>query len=587
MQLKKNKLFRFLGSLKLAVILLVALIIILTLATYYESLYDTKTAEHLIYKNFFFALFLFVLGINLFTSMMMRYPWKKHQAGFVTTHIGIIIILAGSLYSFFNGVDGSIAITEGDTADRVTIDQPVIYYGNPEGKLFEKEVEFRWSPPDEENFDTVRLDDRLSVIVNKYLHNSTKIEYYEPATENSEAIPAVELRLKNAHVDQSQWLTVSSGTITMGKAEIEMIRLANQDQFTSFKNNELSKLRQGNLQILVDMTPYKVGVHELRDGTRPLGDTPYSIQVTSYLPHTVVREDKLVSASEAPVNPSVELDVYRDGEKLQTWLLFSEMNEHNTLTYSKNKETLPIRFLYDHMGDRESKNRLIVASDPQGQFFYQIDQSPPQPLEVGQAIPTGWMDLELTFEQAMAKAKKVSEVIEAEVPEGTDQEQAPPPAIRVLVKQSSEPGPYWLQRGDIIKVPGSKEGEEFILGYGYKTIPLGFSIQLNSFKIGFDPGTSTPSSYESVIEINGEKQTVAMNEPGYYDKYTFYQASFSQDASNANISVFATAWDPGLPYKYFGSLLLTLGIAMMFYLKPYQIEKMKKTAKAKKNLEKA
>lgn len=49
--LKKNSIFKFFASLKLAVILLVALAVILAVATFYESAYDTKTAQYLVYRS--------------------------------------------------------------------------------------------------------------------------------------------------------------------------------------------------------------------------------------------------------------------------------------------------------------------------------------------------------------------------------------------------------------------------------------------------------------------------------------------------------------------------------------------------------
>ena len=85
-----RSLFKFVASLKLAVILLVMLASILAAATYYESVYDTKTAQHLVYHSSYFACFLGLLFVNVFCSTLSRYPWKRHQVGFVVTHVGNI-----------------------------------------------------------------------------------------------------------------------------------------------------------------------------------------------------------------------------------------------------------------------------------------------------------------------------------------------------------------------------------------------------------------------------------------------------------------------------------------------------------------
>ena len=36
------------------------------------------------------------LGDNILCAALIRYPWKKRQTGFVITHAGLLILLAGS-----------------------------------------------------------------------------------------------------------------------------------------------------------------------------------------------------------------------------------------------------------------------------------------------------------------------------------------------------------------------------------------------------------------------------------------------------------------------------------------------------------
>ena len=63
--------YQFMASIKLAVILLLSLAAILATATFYESLYDSKTAQHLVYKSPLFAVFLavfFATGFGLKSS---------------------------------------------------------------------------------------------------------------------------------------------------------------------------------------------------------------------------------------------------------------------------------------------------------------------------------------------------------------------------------------------------------------------------------------------------------------------------------------------------------------------------------------
>ncbi len=59
-----------------------------------------------------------------------------------------------------------------------------------------------------------------------------------------------------------------------------------------------------------------------------------------------------------------------------------------------------------------------------------------------------------------------------------------------------------------------------------------------------------------------------MNEPMKYKGLTFYQASFQNDQMGRPVaSVLSVNYDPGRFLKYFGSLVMSLGIILLFYFK--------------------
>ncbi len=118
-----KKLFDFLASLKLAVLLLAVFAALLSWATFYESSTSTAEAQRLVYKTAWFDLFLLVLGLNVFCSALIRYPWKKRLIGFVITHSGILIILFGAVITRQFGIEGRLAMLEGETADSILLDE--------------------------------------------------------------------------------------------------------------------------------------------------------------------------------------------------------------------------------------------------------------------------------------------------------------------------------------------------------------------------------------------------------------------------------------------------------------------------------
>jgi hypothetical protein len=58
-----------------------------------------------------------------------------------------------------------------------------------------------------------------------------------------------------------------------------------------------------------------------------------------------------------------------------------------------------------------------------------------------------------------------------------------------------------------------------------------------------------------------------MNEPLSHGKYTFYQSSFQELGGGKSASILSVAYDPGRTLKYLGSLMICLGIGVMFYVK--------------------
>src|SRR5580704_14634291 len=119
--------YRFLASLKLAVISIATLATTLAYATVFESKYGGGAAQDWIYRSPGFAILLAFLGMNILCAALIRYPWKRRQTGFVVTHAGLLILLAGSYYSVRTADEGQVGMLEGDVkGELVRVDYPVI-----------------------------------------------------------------------------------------------------------------------------------------------------------------------------------------------------------------------------------------------------------------------------------------------------------------------------------------------------------------------------------------------------------------------------------------------------------------------------
>ncbi len=108
---------RWLGSLQIAVFGLALFAVVLAIGTMVESWYSGKIAQELVYRTWWFALLLGILGINIFFAAVKKWPWKKHQTGFLITHLGLITMVIGGILNSLGGVDAFIMLIDSDQSN--------------------------------------------------------------------------------------------------------------------------------------------------------------------------------------------------------------------------------------------------------------------------------------------------------------------------------------------------------------------------------------------------------------------------------------------------------------------------------------
>ncbi len=109
--------FEFAASLKLAVSLIFGSGVVLALGTFVESAYGTPAVSFGVYNTWWFTALCALLATNIFSAAAIRFPWKRHQTGFVITHIGLLTMLFGCLWSRLYGIDAQIPIFEGSSGN--------------------------------------------------------------------------------------------------------------------------------------------------------------------------------------------------------------------------------------------------------------------------------------------------------------------------------------------------------------------------------------------------------------------------------------------------------------------------------------
>jgi len=109
---------RSLGSLQLAILLIAVYAAALVAGTAVEKLHGAAAAQRHVYHAGWFVALNMLLAVNVLAAMLARFPWRLRQAGFVATHLGLLVLLAGCLLSWCCGSRAILPIVEGRTAHR-------------------------------------------------------------------------------------------------------------------------------------------------------------------------------------------------------------------------------------------------------------------------------------------------------------------------------------------------------------------------------------------------------------------------------------------------------------------------------------
>jgi len=152
MDLMINKFIKVFSSVKLAVVIIIALATLIAVGTIVESRYNAQVAAKLVYHTWMMYVVMGTLSITLIAVMIDRWPWKKRHIPFLLAHVGILILQLGSVVTAKYGLDGNMRFGMGESNRFVTVPTTELqvwssFDGDRYTKLLEKEVDFFVDPP--------------------------------------------------------------------------------------------------------------------------------------------------------------------------------------------------------------------------------------------------------------------------------------------------------------------------------------------------------------------------------------------------------------------------------------------------------
>lgn len=549
---------------------------VLCLGTLYESSMNAEAAQQLIYKTPWFITLLALLFINILFSTLKRWPFKKHHTGFVVTHIGLLILLAGSMVSKVWGIEGILALREGESSQNFETKIEALSL-NPNHS--ERTVEKRFTSnvnthPWEKEF----AQERLHLTVDQFLPNSSLYQYYvqSPSENNS----ALRFKLSNGMTEIEDWLELKNrekNLFNLGLATLHFKKLENEKSVQKLLALS-SKKTPPSKAVLKILIPEKAlnhdfEVHSSLGKTIPIQGTGLSLSLLKFYTHAIVADGKLINKSENWINPAVEFEILGPQGK-ERHLAFSLYPDFNTVHGQKKLYALDTR-LVCNVNSPQEENSLTVFAGPQNKLYYKLlSRTHPAKtgeLDIQKALDTGWMGLQFEVQEFIPMAAQATKIRDAQKNLKSEDNT---PAIHTILKDldTGQTADVWLQRQTLDKI---KLGDRTIeIGYHYQDIPMGFSIRLLDFILEHYPGSNQPKSYESRVQVKDpnhgpiQDQRIYMNHPLKHRGYKFFQSSYVPgNGASPDISVFSVNHDPGVPMIYGGSLIMVIGIYMLFFVK--------------------
>ncbi len=569
--------FRPFASVRLAVVLLLALTVAILAGVLVEGAYGARTARRVVYASLWFDALLGLLGLNVLAAAVVRYPWPKRLLGFVATHAGILVLLCGSFVTRHGATEGSLTLAEGEAADVFVLDEQVrLAVTAPAGPHVSVAEE---ALPSRAGRGPLALAPGLAVAVEEYLPSGQILEDWvrDPSGAGR---PAFRVRLKSPSVGvRDVWLRPGSpelSAVSVGPLSVVSHLLRTEASVESFRTPppRAPNDARGAVRVsLPDGSEHVLPVAEWLGRPRDLGDGVVLEIERSLASARVVEQDgqwKVEDKPGAPPNPAVEVTIRFPGGS-EEHVAFAEFPEMPSLRGHGRREGRGYRVRLETGGARGPRGVVAVALAPTGALLLRMEdrsgRASPDPRAVvpGEEVATPWMGMTVSVEEFLPAARPVRRAVPA-IASGV-------PAVRVrLSGEGSEAAEEWVGRGERRVV--STAGGTFTLDYGRETRPLDFRLRLLDFRRLDDPGTQNPASFESDVLVedaalaNPIRATIRMNEPLRHRGWSVYQSSYAQPPGGAEISVFQVARDPGYPLVLVGCAVMVAGILWMFYVAP-------------------
>ncbi len=548
------------ASLELAVVLVVLCATVLAWGTIVESQNGAAVARFGIYGAWWFVLLNVLLALNVLAATVIRFPWKRRQSGFLLTHLGILVLLAGALVTFLGGVDSQLEIFEGEAARRAYLDtrhfalqiQPRQTGQSDSGEEPEPiRVPFRAGPFNWQDYEQMwwfpwRLARRSRGVI--YDHDGITLEVLDYYTDSRRApVPRIALRV------DSDARAAERGARPAAAAPITLAVVADEGPHAAgrrFGMGEHQTTPQGD-RIVFWMTGGRAETEAFLQGTpeAPLGKLG---QVVLYHGGQVFRfrVDQWQQEPRQPLGDTglevelvrvntvmlgVQLTVHSQDEPPQPMTLLATLPHMNRQdrrndvygSYWLDAETAtPDEAQRGELGTelvRQAGRRRVDILLGHDQKLYwrawrapQIDgagrwpadgaDSTAEPGTTVVAFPRSQRPLRLTLDEFLPRREPDWEISPLPFKQPDRRRLVSQPRARVRLTVDGRSEEFWLAAPIRRSLPGERrqvasEDRRVSISLEHDFIELGFQVFLHKFSRKLDPGASSVSHYSSLVDF--------------------------------------------------------------------------------------
>ena len=584
----------FLMSIKFGVVLIVFLMVTMMYATQFEATTSTAAMKYFIYGSKWFDIAVLLFVVNLIVNTIRRRPYRFRHTGFLTVHVGVLVIVAGGLLTRYRGIDGTMPIPEGEATGQISLpeDDLVIQAGDRTARHVTHYDLKPWMTDHDDLFAVPGT--RYHLRVDKYFPTGVVTDTL--VTDPVNGMPTLRLAVGMPDHDPiTDWLRLGDpqhGSVEHGTLRIRMADAAGADSLRQLWASQKTPAAPtaGKLRIFwrdgksetVNVPPGGGVVATSRPGVK--------VEVQRIFRSFVLAQEGATDASDKLDNPAIRFRVVGSPSASEDHLAFTKFPDFR-VDPPEGETWLVAGGGWDPSGESSGFARELVVAhagpDEWNAWTNWGDPADGKPLKRDAVTAFGGDEAKIYLRILDAADQGV---IGRAVTKASDEVRRPVLLVRLVEphgggatplaalgigrsfrRAETSPNEVWLFHGERFQFD-TPEGPVDV-SFDSRAIPLDFAIHLDDFQEHTYPGVSLASSYESHVTVKpdtGEpfQTEIYMNHPLKYAGYVFYQASFQRTPSG-EVTILSVARDPGMKLSFVGYCILVAGLFLIFFGKPY------------------